>query len=175
MRHGGDVWRSSFLASFMVSSCRVRNKIIYVLLWRPVNVLTRMLFCCLFPSLLCNSGNIHQNNTLVSAWIVSHANTYIIRYVNTIYARWKFVHSRFAMSNASTNSYLPPVSRSWFYIMDFIENCFKRMLFRLWYFELYIIRLTISAKIFGTSTETNMQSCMRSMTLSQCNGRKFIP
>ena len=62
-----DVWRSSFLASFMDSLCRVRNKIIYVLLWRTVYALTRVLFWCLFPSLLRNSGNKHQNNPLVSA------------------------------------------------------------------------------------------------------------
>ena len=55
------------LASFMGSLCRVRNKIMYVLLWRTVYVLTRVLFWCLFPSLLRNSGNKHQNNPLVSA------------------------------------------------------------------------------------------------------------
>ena len=55
------------LASFMDSLCRVRNKIMYVLLWRTVYALTRVLFSCLFPSLLHNSGNKHQNNTLVSA------------------------------------------------------------------------------------------------------------
>ena len=62
-----DVWRPSFLASFMRSLCRVRNKIMSVLLWQTVYVLTRVLFWCLFPSLLCNSGNKHQNNPLVSA------------------------------------------------------------------------------------------------------------
>ena len=55
------------LASFMDSLCRVRNKIMYVHLWRTVYTLTRVLFWCLFPSLLCNSGNKHQNNPLVSA------------------------------------------------------------------------------------------------------------
>ena len=34
----------------------------YVLLWRSVYALTRVLFWCLFPSLLRNSGNKHQNN-----------------------------------------------------------------------------------------------------------------
>ena len=47
--------------------CRVRNIILYVLLWRTVNALTRVLFWCLFPSLLRNSGNKHQNSPLVSA------------------------------------------------------------------------------------------------------------
>ena len=55
------------LASFIDSLCRVRNKIMYVLLWRTVYALTRVLFWCLFPSLLHNSGNNHQNNPLVSA------------------------------------------------------------------------------------------------------------
>ena len=48
------------LASFMDSLCRVRNKIMYVLLWRTVYGLTPVLFWCLFPSLLCNSGNKHE-------------------------------------------------------------------------------------------------------------------
>ena len=65
--HGTGVWRSSFLSSFMGSLYRVRNKIIYVLLWQTVYALTRVLFWCLFPSLLRNSGNNHQNNPLVSA------------------------------------------------------------------------------------------------------------
>ena len=46
MRHGDDVWRSSFLASFMDSLCHVRNKIMYVLLWRTVYALNRVLFWC---------------------------------------------------------------------------------------------------------------------------------
>ena len=53
----------------------------YVLLWRTVYALTRVLFWCLFPSLLRNSGNKHQNNPLVSAQTVRHASTYIILYV----------------------------------------------------------------------------------------------
>ena len=66
-RHGDDMRRSSFLESFMDSLCRVRNKIMYVLLWQTVYALTRVLFWCLFLSLLCKSGNKHQNNPLVSA------------------------------------------------------------------------------------------------------------
>ena len=60
--HGDGVWRSSFLSSFMGSLCRVRNKIMYGLSWQTVYALTRVLFWCLFPSLLRNSGNKHQNN-----------------------------------------------------------------------------------------------------------------
>ena len=65
--HGTGVWRSLFLSSFMGSFCHVRNKIMYVLSWQTVYALTRVLFWCLFPSLLHNSGNKHQNNPLVSA------------------------------------------------------------------------------------------------------------
>ena len=50
-----DVWRSLFSASFIYSLCHLRNKIMYVLLWWTVFALTRVLFWCLFPSLLCNS------------------------------------------------------------------------------------------------------------------------
>ena len=53
----------------------------YVLSWRTVSALTRVLFLCLFPSLLRNSGNKHKNNPLVSAETVRHSSTYIILYV----------------------------------------------------------------------------------------------
>ena len=36
MRHGVDVWRSSFLSPFLSSLCRVINKKMYVLSWRTV-------------------------------------------------------------------------------------------------------------------------------------------
>ena len=52
-----------------------------VLSWRTVSALTRELFWYLFPSLLRNSGNKHQNNPLVSAETVRHSSTYIILYV----------------------------------------------------------------------------------------------
>ena len=43
-------------SSFMDPLCRVRNKIFYVVTWRTVYALTRVLFWCLFPSLLRNTG-----------------------------------------------------------------------------------------------------------------------
>ena len=69
----------------MDSLCRVRNEIMYVLLWRTVYALTRVLFWCLLPSLLRNSGNKHQNNPLMSAQTVRHASTYIILYYNKMW------------------------------------------------------------------------------------------
>ena len=81
VRHGDDVYTSSFLSPYMDSLCHVGNKILYVLSWRSVSVLTRVLFRGLFPSLLRSSGNKRQNNTLVSADIVRHSSTYIILYV----------------------------------------------------------------------------------------------
>ena len=63
-------------SSFMDSLCRVRNKIMFVLSWRTVSVLNRVLFLCL----LRNSGNKHKNNPLVSAETVRHSSTYIIFY-----------------------------------------------------------------------------------------------
>ena len=62
----------------MDSLCRVRNKIMYVLSWWTVSVLTRALFWHLLPSLLPNFGNKHQNNPLVSAETIRHSSTYII-------------------------------------------------------------------------------------------------
>ena len=58
----------------------VRNKIMHVLSWRTVSAPTRVLFLCLFPSLLHNSGNKHKNNPLVSTETVRHLSTYIILY-----------------------------------------------------------------------------------------------
>ena len=65
----------------MHSLCHVRNKIMYVLSWRTVSALTRVLFWYSFPSLLHNLGNKHQNNPLVSAETVRHSSTYIILYI----------------------------------------------------------------------------------------------
>ena len=57
----------------MDSLCRVRNTIMYVLSWRTVSALTRVLFWYLFPSLLRNSRNKHQNNPIVSAETIRHS------------------------------------------------------------------------------------------------------
>ena len=46
------------------------------------DVCIRVLFWCLFPSLLRNSGNIQQNNPLMSAKTVRYSSTYIFLYVN---------------------------------------------------------------------------------------------
>ena len=69
----------------MYSLCHVRNKIMHVPLWRTVYALTPVLFWCLFPSLLRNSGNKHQNNPHVCASTFSHASTYIILYNRNTY------------------------------------------------------------------------------------------
>ena len=54
----GMIWKyRRFFSTFIDSLYRVRNKITYVLSWRAVSALTRMLFWCLFPSLLRNSEN----------------------------------------------------------------------------------------------------------------------
>ena len=57
----------------------------YVISWRAVSALTRVLTWYLFPSLLCNSENKHQNNPLVSAETICHSSTYIIIYLSFIY------------------------------------------------------------------------------------------
>ena len=81
VRHRDDVLRSSFLSSFLDSLCRVRNKIMYVLSWRTVSVLTRVFFWCLFTSFVRNSGIKHQNDPLASAETVRHSSTYFILYI----------------------------------------------------------------------------------------------
>ena len=53
----------------------------YVLSWRTVSVLTRVLFWYLLPSLLRNSGNKHQNDPLVRAETIRQSSTYIILYI----------------------------------------------------------------------------------------------
>ena len=53
----------------------------YVLSWRTVSALTRVLLWCLFPLLLRNSGNKHQYNPLMSAGTVRHSSTYFSLYI----------------------------------------------------------------------------------------------
>ena len=53
----------------------------YVLSWRTVSALTRVLFWYLFPLLLRNSENKPQSYHLVSAETVRHESTYIIPYL----------------------------------------------------------------------------------------------
>ena len=65
----------------MDSLCHVRNKIRYVLSWRTISALTRVLFWYLFAELLLNSGNKHQINPLVSGETIRHSSTYIILYI----------------------------------------------------------------------------------------------
>ena len=77
----GRCVRIVVLSSFINSLCRVRNKIMYVLSWRTVSALTRVLFWCSFRSLLRNSGNKHQNYPLVSAETVGHSSTNFILYI----------------------------------------------------------------------------------------------
>ena len=58
-----------------------KNKIMYVLSWQTVSVLTRELFLCLLPSLLRNSGNKRKNKPLVNAETIRHSSTFIILYI----------------------------------------------------------------------------------------------
>ena len=84
----------------------------YVLSWRNVAALTRVLFLCLFPFLLRNSGNKHKNNPLVSAETVCHLSTYIILYVliiifikSAVNKLCDFVCNKsFSSSNSSSSS-----------------------------------------------------------------------
>ena len=52
----------------------------YALSWHTIYVLTGVLVWYLLYLLLCNSGNIHQNNTLMSAQTFCHLSSYIILY-----------------------------------------------------------------------------------------------
>ena len=58
----------------------IRNKIMYVISSRTVSTFTQVLFLCLFPSLLRNSGNKWKNNPLVRAETTRHSSTYILLY-----------------------------------------------------------------------------------------------
>ena len=60
----GGVWRSLFLASFIDSLCRIRNRIMYLLLWRTVYALTRVL-CVYFPR-WCATREI--NTKIILSW-----------------------------------------------------------------------------------------------------------
>ena len=70
----------------MDSLCHGRNKMMYVLSWQTVSVLTQVLFWYLFPSLLHNSGYKHPNNPLMRTEIVpsrQYLHYYIEPHYNT--------------------------------------------------------------------------------------------
>ena len=71
-----------------VMLCKKWNKIMYVLSWQTVSALTQVLFWCLFPLLLCNLGNNHQNNPLVSAETVRHWSTHSILWCFSVCFIW---------------------------------------------------------------------------------------
>ena len=79
------------LLSFMDSSSRVRNKIMYLLSWRTISALTRMLFLYQFRSLLRNSGNKLQSNPLESTKTVRHSSTYIMLSVSCFKFNWNLI------------------------------------------------------------------------------------
>ena len=59
-----------------VTSSAISNKIIYLPPWRTISVLTRVIFWCLFPSLLRNSRNTQQNNITLS-WALKQFVTWV--------------------------------------------------------------------------------------------------
>ena len=92
----------------MDSLCRVRNNIMHLLSSRTISAPNRVLFYCLSPSLVSNSGNNHKNNSLGSAETVRHSSTYIILYVCLI--------DRLNTSNVSSfRLYIPwyPCTDTW--------------------------------------------------------------
>ena len=100
--------------------------------WRTVSVLTWVLFWSLFPSLLCNAGNKHQNNPLVSAETVRHSSTCIL-YISTAHLRYctlTLTH-RYTLSQ---------------YLVHF--TIFFNLEFHLWVYMMYLtvfsLRLTLA-------------------------------
>ena len=73
-----------------------------VLSWQTVSVLTRVLFCYSFPSLLRNSGYKHQNNPLGSAETVRHMSTYIILYIFQYMGKIFYVDTKY-LSHTQTD------------------------------------------------------------------------
>ena len=75
---------------YLDSLRRVRNKLMYVLPWRTVSALTRVLFRCLFY-------NKHQNNPLASAGSVRHSSIYIILDILTFKSSFGVIYIIFAL------------------------------------------------------------------------------
>ena len=97
----------------MDSLYRVRNTIIYVLLWQTVSELTRVLIWYLFPELRSNEGNKHQNNPLVSAETVRHSTTYIILYVLAYFIKWRYTQKKdFWVTSEAICQWLSRVTKS---------------------------------------------------------------
>ena len=76
-----DVWRFKFLSSFMDLLCHAKNNVMYVLPWWTNSALPRVLFWCLFPLLLRNLRNKHQNNPLLSTKTGHDLSLYVILYL----------------------------------------------------------------------------------------------
>ena len=77
------MWRSSLLVWFMDLLCRVRNNMVYLLSLRTVYILTRVLFWCLFHTLLGNWENKQENNPLMG-----HSSSYIILHLYVRPLQW---------------------------------------------------------------------------------------
>ena len=137
-------------------SCRVRNKIMHVLSLRTVSALTCVLFWCLFPSLLRNSGNKPQNNPLVSAETVRHSSTYIILYV--------LLHKlQYLPTSSSVDTFLQSVNggaatdskhimKSWLHNVMFADNSCRLIQHDTKYIK---IRSTVA---FQNAVEINFQA-----------------
>ena len=62
MRHGDDMWRSSFLSAFMDSLCRIRKKMMFVLEWQTVFCAHERIILVFILRVAQKLGNIYQNN-----------------------------------------------------------------------------------------------------------------
>ena len=86
----------------MDSLCCVRNKIMYVHLWRTVSALTRVLFWCLFPSLRINTKITSRERWNSSSLEYIHYSLYLRDwfYIEVWTTWWTFCKSHFqAQSN----------------------------------------------------------------------------
>ena len=83
MRHEDNVWRSLFSSSFMDSLCCVRNKLMYVLSWWTVSVLTQVFFGIYFPHCFA-TWEINTKITLL--WALKQ----FITRVDTLFTIWLY-------------------------------------------------------------------------------------
>ena len=107
----GETWERCVkivvLSLFMDLICHVRNKVIYVLLWQTVSVLTRVLFWCLFPLLPCKEINpkitLSRELKQFATWVHTLFSTRI-KCCYTSYAKLTQLFTDFLVANAQKSN-----------------------------------------------------------------------
>ena len=105
------------LLSFMDSLCRVRNKIMYVLSWRTVSVLTRVSFWCSFSS---GTREINTKITLSSALKQFVTRVHISFYIYVMFGEKYIIYYWIDTLWLKINMYRDYTRQVWMYTQAYV-------------------------------------------------------